>query len=313
VRREELVAYARASIARGSKSFGAAARLFDGATRERVWMLYAWARTCDDMIDGQDHGGTMASVGDAAAGLARIRALTDTALAGSETGEPAFDCLGLVASECTLPRHYVEDVIEGFARDAEGWTPETEADLLSYCYHVAGAVGCLMAIVMGVAPDDETTLDRACDLGLAFQFANIARDVAEDAAAGRCYLPRCWLCEQGLTAETLMAPESRVRVTALTARLASLARLYEASARAGTPALPFRAAWAVLAAAGIYGGISRKVEQAGEGALDQRMTTGRREKLGWLALSAGQSALRTRLYRSELRDPDLWQRPLTVL
>jgi phytoene synthase len=313
MRREELVAHAKASIARGSKSFGAAARLFDGPTRERVWMLYAWARACDDMIDGQDHGGCMASVDDAAAALARIRTLTDAALAGSETGQPAFDCLGLVAGECTLPRHYVEDVIEGFARDAEGWVPETETDLLAYCYHVAGAVGCLMAVVMGVAPDDEATLDRACDLGLAFQLANIARDVAEDAAAGRCYLPRCWLCEQGLTAETLMAPETRPRVTPLTARLASLARRYEVSARAGTPALPFRAAWAVLAAAGIYGGIARKVERAGEGALDRRMTTRRREKLGWLALSAGQSALRMRLYRSDLRDPGLWQRPLTVL
>ena len=52
-----------------------------------------------------------------------------------------------------------------------------EDDLLRYCYHVAGAVGCMMAVVMGVAPDDEETLRRAADLGIAFQLANIARDI----------------------------------------------------------------------------------------------------------------------------------------
>ena len=58
-RRDALVAYARASMARGSKSFGAASRLFDPVMRERVWMLYAWCRACDDLVDGQDHGGTL--------------------------------------------------------------------------------------------------------------------------------------------------------------------------------------------------------------------------------------------------------------
>src|SRR3546814_3739867 len=68
--------------------------------------------------------------------------------------------------------------------------------LLRYSYHVAGAVGVAMALVMGVDPRDETTLDRASDLGIAFQLANIARDVAEDAAADRCYLPVEWMVER---------------------------------------------------------------------------------------------------------------------
>ena len=66
---------------------------------------------------------------------------------------------------------------------------------MRYCYHVAGVVGCMMAVVMGVSPDDDATLDRACDLGLAFQLANIMRDVEEDDRAGRCYLPLEWLAE----------------------------------------------------------------------------------------------------------------------
>ncbi len=80
-------------------------------------------------------------------------------------------------------------VIEGFALDAADWQPRTEADLLRYCWHVAGAVGVMMAVVMGVDPTDDDTLERAADLGMAFQLANIARDIAEDDAADRCYIP----------------------------------------------------------------------------------------------------------------------------
>lgn len=307
--REALVAYARTSIARGSKSFAAASRLFQPQMREQVWLLYAWCRACDDIVDGQDHGGAMTNGGDMDARLSRIELLTEGALAGTHTGEPAFDCLALVARECALPHRYIFDVLEGFALDAEGWRPASLPDLLAYSYHVAGAVGCLMAIVMGVKSDNEAVIDRACDLGLAFQLANIARDVAEDAAAGRCYLPRDWLHETGLDESGLLDPAARPHLAALTTRLATLAGRYEDSARAGTPALSARAAWAVLAATGIYGGIARKVASAGEGALDRRQTTTRTEKLGWLVRSAGQAALRGRLYPARPREPDLWQRP----
>ncbi len=307
--RAALVGFAEASIARGSKSFAAASRLFDRTTRERVWLLYAWCRACDDLADGQDHGGESVAIADTAARVARIEDLTEAALAGRATDDPAFDCLAVVAAETGVSHSHVYDVVEGFALDGDGWRPDSENDLMAYCYHVAGAVGCLMAVVMGVAPDDEDTLDRACDLGLAFQLANIARDVAEDARAGRCYLPRTWLDDVGLAEDGLLAAESRPAVASLTKRLARLSARYEASARRGTPALGGRAAWAVLAAAGIYGGIARKVEKAGEAALDRRATTSSSEKLGWLVRSAWQSANRARLYPATPRDPTLWHRP----
>ena len=311
--RETLVAHARTSIARGSKSFAAASRLFAPEMRDNVWLLYAWCRACDDIIDGQDHGGMLTEVADLDARLDRVERLTDAALVGEDTGEPAFDCLALVARDCHLPRRYIDDLTEGFALDAEGWRPETADDLLAYCYHVAGAVGCLMAIVMGVAPEDEAVLDRACDLGLAFQLANVARDVTEDARGGRCYLPRRWLEEMGLQEADLLNPDARPRLAALTGRLAAMAGRYEASARIGTPALSYRAAWAVLAAAGIYGGIGRKVAAAGEDALGRRISTSKAEKLGWLARAATQSAGRVHLYPATPRDPDLWRRPRTAL
>ena len=68
--RAALVAHARDSIARGSRSFAAASRLFDPATRERAWLLYAWCRACDDIADGQEMGHGMSRVADAPARLA---------------------------------------------------------------------------------------------------------------------------------------------------------------------------------------------------------------------------------------------------
>jgi 15-cis-phytoene synthase len=280
--RPALVAYARDSIARGSKSFRFASRLFDRKTRERVWLLYAWCRKCDDMADGQDHGGAMAEVADPQARLAAIRDLTARAMAGETTGEPAFDCLGVVARECGLTKAMADDVIEGFALDTADWRPRSENDLYRYCYHVAGAVGVMMAKVMGVPDDDRETLNRACDLGLAFQLANIARDIGEDDSAGRCYLPDDWQALLDIGPGEHMRPHNRKKLALMARWLADEAGQYEASARVGAARLPFRARWAILAAGGIYGDIARKVRAAGEHAWDQRIYTTRGEKLRWV-------------------------------
>lgn len=280
--RPALVAFARDSIARGSKSFRFASRLFDRTTRERVWLLYAWCRKCDDMADGQDHGGAMEAVDDPQERLAVIRALTAKTFAGEATGEPAFDCLGVVARECGLTLKMAEDVIEGFALDAADWHPRRESDLYQYCYHVAGAVGVMMAAVMGVSPDDEATLDRACDLGLAFQLANIARDIAEDDAAGRCYLPDDWLAMLDIGPGEHLKPHNRKKLALIGRWLADEAEQYETSARVGAACLPFRARWAVLSAAGIYGDIARQVRASGDHAWDRRIHTSRAQKFRWV-------------------------------
>ncbi|WP_446740733.1 phytoene/squalene synthase family protein [Sphingomonas sp. CFBP 13720] len=306
--RPALVAAARDTIARGSKSFAAASTLFDPATRERAWLLYAWCRACDDLADGQELGHGMQRVDDAPARLALIRERTALALAGRATGDASFDALGVVAAETNLPHALVYDVIDGFQLDADDWRPRTEADLYQYCYHVAGAVGGMMAVVMGVDPADTDTLDRACDLGLAFQLANIARDVGEDAAAGRCYLPTDWLAETGIAQDAIMAPANRAALTMLARRMTARARLHEDSARIGAARLPWRSRWAVLAAADIYGGIARKVAAAGDGAWDRRQTTSKAEKL----VAIGRSFLQARLTRGPAvvpRDPVLWTRP----
>ena len=279
-------------------------------TRERAWLLYAWCRKCDDIADGQDHGGAMRSVPDAQARLSEMRVLTDRALRGETTGDPAFDGFGLVMRECRIPARYAHDLIEGFALDARDWRPRSQDDMLRYCYHVAGAVGCMMAVLMGVDPDDQATLDRACDLGLAFQLANIARDICEDEAADRCYLPIEWLVEMDMPPGEHMKPWVRPRLTRLARRLADMAAAYEQSARHGTGALPPRAAWAVLAAAGIYGDIAREVARRGDHAWDHRVVTPRRDKLAWVARAGLQVIGRARRWPADApRSPALWTRP----
>ncbi|MBW8754782.1 MAG: phytoene/squalene synthase family protein, partial [Sphingomonadales bacterium] len=220
--RTALLAHARQSIARGSKSFAAASRLFDRVTRERVWLLYAWCRACDDLADVQDHGGALGDQSDAEERLTTIRDLTQAAFAGTPTGHPAFDALALLARETAITHAMAGEVVAGFALDAAGWRPAGETQMLRYCYHVAGAVGVMMATVMGVSPQDEDTLGRACDLGIGFQLANIARDVAEDHAAGRCYLPAEWLAEAGIAPEALMDLRHRAALARMAQRLCAL-------------------------------------------------------------------------------------------
>jgi len=283
--RNDLVEASRLAIKRGSKSFSAASRLFDRTTRERVWMLYAWCRRCDDLADAQDMGGALGDQSQIAQKVEKLRALTARALKGEPTGDPAFDAFGQVASECGLTMEDADAVIAGFELDAEDWRPRSEADLMRYCWHVAGAVGVMMALVMGVKREDADTLDRACDLGLAFQLANIARDVVEDDAADRCYLPVEWLVEEDIEPGQHTKPHHRRELADMAARLVRRMEVHAASSRVGAARLPFRCRWAILSAARIYTAIGREVLAKGPAAWDHRVYTSKAQKIGHAAMA----------------------------
>lgn len=303
--REELVDEAEVAIERGSRSFALASRLFDRDTREKAWLLYAWCRRCDDLADNQEFGGDLGDQEGAERRLTAIRLLTERAFEGLPTADPAFDAFGLVARECGLTREMAEDVIMGFELDALGWRPRSEADLARYCYHVAGAVGVMMAVVMGVPKDDGWMLDRACDLGFAFQLANIARDLDEDDAADRCYLPQEWLAEEDIEPGQLMKPHHRTELADMAAKLIRRMEKHEAMGRLGAARLPFRSRWAVLAAARIYGAIGREVVRLGPDAWNHRVVIGRRAKLRHVA-AAFWEAVRNK--PEEPAEPPAWKR-----
>lgn len=307
---DHLVDKSRAAIAKGSKSFALAAMLFDKSTRQRAWLLYAWCRHCDDVIDAQMGGfGHVEPTADIDMRLAHIEALTRRAIAGETTGEWPFDALGRVAAETGMPARYPLDLIAGFAMDARDRSYRSFEDTLDYCYHVAGVVGVMMAIVMGVRPDDRATLERASDLGIAFQLNNIVRDIYDDARIGRCYLPDEWLSEAGIPPGEYDKPLYARALADVVARLVGEAERYAASARYGTPALRFRSAWAVLAAADIYAGIGREVRHLGPDAWRTRVATPKAAKAAAVLKALPQAAARDAFYGKPSPRDGLWTMP----
>ncbi len=308
----DLAAASRETIQKGSQSFAAAAALFDPQTRADAEMLYAWCRYCDDVIDGQTlgHEREVLDHDEVERRLVDLYARTRAALAGEPTDDPAFAAFREVARRKALPERYPIELIDGFAMDVSGRRYETIEDTLDYCWHVAGVVGVMMAIVMGVAPHDLETLRRAQDLGLAFQLTNIARDIIEDAQNDRLYLPADWLAQAGVPETAVAAPEHRAAVAGLARRLVETAEPYYASARWGLRGLPFRSAWAVAAARGVYREIGVKVVARGAAAWDERVSTSTAEKLG-LALGGGLMALRGSTldrWRKPPQRPALWSK-----
>ncbi|MEO5809647.1 MAG: phytoene/squalene synthase family protein [Sphingomicrobium sp.] len=303
--RQRLVEEAQRSIAAGSKSFRFASQIFDLATRERSWLLYSWCRACDDITDGQTLGHDAKLTGDPAARIAFLTEMTDAALAGRITGIAAFDALATVAAETGIPSDLPREHLAGFARDSAGWSPANVEELLSYCFQVAGAVGVMMAHIMGVDPDERDTMDRASDLGIAFQLANIARDIVDDARVGRCYLPADWLAAEGLASADLTDPRHRPALARTTRRLANLADAYRRSSKVGAARLPFRSRWAVLSAAGIYGEVATRAVALGPRAWDRRISISKAEKFALVIEAFGEALMPA----PKLSRAGLWSRP----
>jgi len=307
---DQLVEHGRTVIEKGSKSFAAAARIFDPRTRAGAYMLYAWCRHCDDQTDDQKLGfeGSQLEPAEGQARVERLRAETLRAMSGEQVDDPIFAGLQRVVAESEIPQRYPLEHLDGFVMDVEGREYRSLEDTVEYCYHVAGVVGVMMAYVMGVR--DEATLDRATDLGLAFQLTNICRDVMDDAGVGRIYLPRDWLDEAGVPIGEIQLPVHRERVFEVVRRVLAEADRYYASSWLGVSQLPLRSAWAVAAANAVYRDIGRLILERGPRAWDGRASTSKGRKLR-LVLGAGFGALAARSWG---RGPDaeprtgLWTR-----
>lgn len=277
MRHQDAVAAAGDTIKRGSKSFAMAARLFDPPTREAAILLYAWCRHCDDVVDGQTLGHKARPGTDPAERLAALEAETRAVLAGEPSRDPAFAGLRAVLDRHQIPDRYPLQHLDGFRMDVDGRSYDTFADTLQYAYHVAGVVGVMMGHIMGVR--EPAVLDRASDLGIAFQLTNIARDIVEDAAIGRVYLPAEWLAEAGIPRDEIVRPEHRERLAAIAKRLVAAAEPYYASAKAGAAVLPIRSAWAIATAHRVYRQVGLDVVAKGPRAWDARISTSTASKL----------------------------------
>ncbi|MES2715702.1 MAG: phytoene/squalene synthase family protein [Pseudomonadota bacterium] len=266
-------------LANGSRTFLAASKLLPGAVRDPACALYAFCRLADDEVDGQTGGGAPRAAGDAAAGQAvgRLRQRLAEIYAGRPGPQAADRALAVVVRRFDIPAELPQALIEGFEWDAAGRRYDSLHELQAYAARVAGAVGAMMALLMGVR--SAAGLARACDLGVAMQLSNIARDVGEDARLGRLYLPRQWLHEAGICPDAwLAAPRHSPALGAVVQRLLREADALYARVDAGVAALPLGCRPGINAARFLYAQIGLEVERQGLNAVDRRAVVSRRRK-----------------------------------
>jgi phytoene synthase len=247
------LAACREALRGGSHTFYAASLILPRAVRGPASALYAFCREADDAIDlALDH----------AEALAVLHARLDRAYAGEPGGHPTDRAFAATVAHFEIPRELPEALLDGFAWDAQGRRYETVEDLHGYGARVAGTVGAMMSLVMGVRSPQ--ALARACELGVAMQFTNIARDVGEDARMGRIYLPLAWMREAGLDPDAwLAAPVFDARLAVVVRRLLAAADELYVRGEAGISKLPQGCRPAIRAASRLYAEIGREVARRG--------------------------------------------------
>jgi len=167
---------------RSASNFYFSFLLLPRAKRRAMYALYAFLRHVDDL--GDDERIELAARRQA---LAQLRANLDRALSG-ETIDPLLTALADTANCYQIPREHLIAAIDGVEMDLNGTCYETFEQLEEYCDRVAGMVGLACLHIWGFRGPQALEPARHC--GLAFQLTNILRDLKEDIARGRVYLPR---------------------------------------------------------------------------------------------------------------------------
>jgi len=188
------LAHCRDVIRTGSLSFHAASKLLPASVRDPALALYAFCRLADDEVDEGNNK---------ARAVLDLRNRLDLAYSGMPCDAPEDRAFAAIVAEFDMPRALPEALLEGLAWDAMERRYATLSEVRDYSARVASAVGAMMCVLMRVRNRD--ALARACDLGVAMQLTNIARDVGEDARASRIYLPTDWLDDAGISVEDFFA------------------------------------------------------------------------------------------------------------
>ena len=203
-----LLPEAQATINRVARSFALAARFLPRNVRDDINLLYLALRRLDDLVDLEAPSGS-AQRADAQQRLAAIRTWINTGAIADAGGDELAIFVDLQRRTPALPTDAISAFLDGMESDLAGPVMESDADLDLYCYQVAGTVGRLMAALLGVRGGDDAQADRAARaLGAAMQRTNILRDIDEDLANGRVYLPATSLRRVGLDPAAASGPTS---------------------------------------------------------------------------------------------------------
>jgi 15-cis-phytoene synthase len=274
-----------ALIRQGSRSFHAASRLLPYKVRKPAYALYAFCRLSDDAVD-MEEGPAFAK----RAAVIKLKERLDRAYAGQPLPIAADIAFADMVHAVGMPKELPLALIDGLAFDADGSRCETLSDLYSYSARVAGSVGAMMTVIMGVR--DPLVLARACDLGVAMQLTNIARDVGEDARHGRLYLPLEWLRTEGLKeADILDNPVFNPRIGVLVERLLRHAETLYARSAVGISSLPLTCRPAMHAARIIYREIGRTLGGNGHDSITSRAIVTDKRKFALLLGALGRTPM----------------------
>lgn len=259
----------------GSKTFFAASRLLPKRVRQASVALYAFCRVADDLIDNS--ASPLVS-------LDELKNRLDLIFAQTPMDFIEDHALSHVVHQFKLPRALLDALMEGFKWDTQvRFYPDMQA-LHDYCARVAGSVGAMMSWIMGAR--NASTLARACELGVAMQLTNIARDVGEDTRNGRLYLPLNLLEAQGIDPLTwLKNPSLNAGIQKIVATLLDEAdRLYKQSSVGVADLAPeYRAS--IFAARLIYAEIGQCLRANNYDSINRRTVVPLSRKL-WLLLQA---------------------------
>ncbi|APZ42452.1 presqualene diphosphate synthase HpnD [Acidihalobacter ferrooxydans] len=265
--------YCQQKAARSGSSFYYSFLFLPEERRRAIVALYAFCREVDDVVD------ECSDTGIASTKLAWWREEIDRLYAGVPQ-HPVTRALAPAVQTYALAQEHLRDIIDGMQMDLDYDAYPSFTELSLYCYRVAGVVGLLATRIFGYT--DEATLRYANDLGLAFQLTNILRDVREDAARGRVYLPLDELKRFGVAPETLRTSATTDAVRELFAFQASRARDYYRRAFDQLPDADRHAQRSGLIMAEIYLRLLDEIERDGYRILEHRIRLTPLRKL-WIA------------------------------
>jgi len=266
--------YCQDKAAKSGSSFYYSFMFLPPPRRRAITALYAFCREVDDVVD------EVSDPAIARAKLAWWRREVDATYDGAPE-HPVGKALAPVVSEFALPREQLQTVVDGMAMDLEQVRYADFPALELYCHRVAGVVGMLSARIFGYV--EPATEGYARDLGIAFQLTNIVRDVGEDAARGRIYLPQDELARFGVPPSALLRREGGAGFAPLMAFQVARARDWYERAMAALPAVDRRAQRTGLAMAAIYRALLDEIERDGYRVLDRRiaLTPLRKFAIAW--------------------------------
>ena len=251
MRPAESFRFCRAVARREARNFYATFLLSPPAKRDALCAVYATLRALDDAADGP--GGVEE----------KRRALRDwrEALGAGADPEafPSLPALHETARRFEIPSEYFRLLVEGVEMDLDVRRYATFAELRDYCYRVASVVGLICVRIFGARDERSRAPAEAC--GLAFQLTNILRDVAEDAARGRIYLPQEDLRRFGCSEEQVLRGEWDGRFASLMRFEAARARGFYEEACALPPLVRWTGRTTLRAMIGFYRGILRTLER----------------------------------------------------